>query len=341
MTHQDARHGLGDPRIPWVVLLDLGWTDPPGTETLARRLDDLAREAGWAAPRPGAVLPGARSALVRALASGSLEALRVGRYDDGVVLAARHDALDGLAMLTAGRRLLGEVRSLARGLPASTKAPGAGALLRRAWEVAARPPARVVAARTTTTSGPTSGDVFASTEVDTAPRTADLVLAGARAVADWNREHGRPARRTSVAVGASRVGGTADDLRDASAFLRLTDVDRMGAEEVRAALAQAPVQPGGSAAAANGIAGRLVGAGVRIAAPRLGSTLLVSHLGTLTADDALRGAAFYPVTGGGSGLSLGAATLRGSTTLTLRARAATHDDDALQHLLERVVANLD
>jgi hypothetical protein len=113
----------------------------------------------------------------------------------------------------------------------------------------------------------------------------------------------------------------------------------MSAEQVRTALAAAPVQPGGGSGR-RGPMGRALGAAARLAAPRLGSTLLVSHLGTVTADDRLTGAAFYPVTGGGSGLSLGAATVRGTTTLTLRARAAQHDDDALQQLLERVVAQL-
>jgi hypothetical protein len=333
------RHGLGDPRIPWVVLLDLAWSGPPPLADLTTSLAAVAAEAGWSPPHPGTVVAGERDGLLRALATSSAEPLRLGRYADGVVLAARHDALDGLAMLTAARRLLGVVRSSARGLSPGVGSPCRGALLRRGWEVLARPPARVAAARDL----PTTGEAFATLVLDGAPRTADLVLAGARAVRTWNHEHGRSARRTSVAVGASRAGGAADDLADDSAFLRLTGVEAMDLEQVRSALASAVVQPGGGTdrrGTAGPLAGRALGTALRLAAPRLGSTLLVSHLGALEAEDRLHGAAFYPVTGGGSGLSLGAATLRGRTTLTLRGRGARYDDDALQQLLERVVENL-
>jgi len=321
-----------------VVLLDLTWSAPPSAADLATRLSSLATEAGWSVPSPGAVISGERRALLDDLVTESPDVLRLGRHDDGVLLAARHDALDGLAMLTAARRLLGTVRSSARGLPAEVadSGPPPGALVRRGWEVLARPPARVAASRDIATPG----DAFASRSVAAVPRTADLVHAGARAIADWNSEHQRRARRISVAVGASTLGGAVDDLSDASAFLRLTDVETLSADQVRAALTSAPVQPGGGGAP-GGLLGRAAGAAARLAAPRLGSTLLVSHLGTLEADDRLGAAAFYPVSGGGSGLSLGAATLRGTTTLTLRARAGQHDDDALQQLLERVVGQLD
>jgi len=341
VTTPHDRHALGDPRIPWVVLLDLSWTAPPPVPDLAAGLSSLAAEGGWAAPGPGAVVQGERRQLLSDLSTASPEALRLGRYDAGVVLAARHDALDGLAMLTAARRLLGQVRSSARGLPpdsarASSRSTGRE-LGRRAWEVLVRPPARVAPSR----SDGASGDVFASTTVPFTVRTADLVHSGARALADWNAEHGRPAARTAVAIGASTIGGSADLLRDSSAFLRLTGVESMSLDQVRAAIAAAPVQPGGESASASGVLGRAVGVALRVAAPRLGSTLLVSHLGTLSGDDHLAAAAFYPVTGGGSGLSLGAATVVMTTTITVRARAAQHDDDALQHLLERVVAYLD
>ena len=344
MTTRPERHGLGDPRIPWVVLLDLTWAAPPPLSELSRRLAAVAAEAGWDEPGPGAVLSGERAPLRRELVSSSAEPLRLGRHGDGLVLAARHDALDGLAMLSAARRLLGEVRSSARGLP-SQHPPAGGSVLalgERAWEVLARPTARVAGSRTGAgpEAGPERGDVFAATKIGAAPRTADLVAAGARAVADWNTERGRPSRRTSVAIGVSTVGGGADGLADASAFLRLTRVEEMSAEQIRAAIAVAPVQPGGGGTGA-GLFARVLGTAARLAAPRLGSTLLVSHLGTLSGADPLSAAAFYPVSGGGSGLSLGAATVRGETTLTLRARAAQHDDDALPPLRERVVAYLD
>jgi len=102
------------------------------------------------------------------------------------------------------------------------------------------------------------------------------------------------------------------------------------------------LQPGAGAGAGSG--GRILSgaarAALRLAAPRLGSTLLVSHLGALDAPSSVENASFYPVSGGGSGLALGAATLHGSTTITLRGRAGQHDGEGLQELLALVVGAL-
>jgi hypothetical protein len=185
-----------------------------------------------------------------------------------------------------------------------------------------------------------TGDVFAATTVPGTPRTADLVSAGSRAVIRWNRDHARPARRISVAVGVSTVGGVSDDLADRSGFLRLNNVEKMTASEVRDSLAHAPLQPGGGGTRRPPVVAAATGLALRLAAPRLGSTLLVSHLGVLEAPASAHDPAFYPVTGGGSGLSLGAASLRDRTTLTLRARASQHDDEGLQALLALVVEAL-
>ena len=72
---------------------------------------------------------------------------------------------------------------------------------------------------------------------------------------------------------------------------------------------------------------------MRALAPRLGSTLLVSHLGAVTAPAASE-LAFYPVTAGGTGVSAGLLTHGGGTTLTLRARARQWDEAALGGLLD-------
>lgn len=336
-TGASPRHGLGDPRIPWVVLLDLNLpAGPPATEVVADRLTALADEAGWPPISAGAVRTGARRDLLGALAADGSEILRAGLHQDGLVLAARHDALDGLAMLTAAGRLLGEdVRSTARGVDSARLGAGStGALLRRAWEVGIRPPARVAGS----TSPPRPGDAFAAITIDGAPRTADLVHAGARAVVGWNHQHGSATKRVSVAVGVSTVGGTSSTLSDRSAFLRLTGVERRSVESIRDELATAPLQPGGGGSA-RPILATVSGLALRLAAPRLGSTLLVSHLGTIDSD--IPAPAFYPVTGGGSGLSLGAATTRGRTTITVRARGSQHHDEHLERLLALVVDALE
>ena len=195
-----------------------------------------------------------------------------------MVLAARHDALDGLAMLTAAGRLLGcDLRSSARGV-GTGRAGATGAMVARGWEVVARPPARVAPS-----GDPAPGDSFALTCVAAAPRTADLVRAGARAVVAWNRAHRAPAQRVTVAVGVSTVGATSPALADRSAFLRLRGVEELELDDIRDLLARAPVQPGGSGGAMSPVVAAVANIAVRLVAPRLGSTLLVSHLGAVEA----------------------------------------------------------
>ena len=330
------RHGLGDPRIPWVVLLDVA-TTPPAAAAVRPALAGLAHDAGWPAPGDDAVLTGDRRELLRLLAAGGSDPLRLGVHDHGVVVPGRPDAPAGLPLPTAAGRPLGhELRSPARGGGPDRTTPTTRALLTRAWEVAARPPARVAGSG----HGPGGADAFARAEVAGSPRTPDLVHAGAQALQAWNTARHVPARRVSVAVGVSTVGGSSTALADHSGFVRLRDVERMDLDQIRQRLAAAPLQPGGGGSAGPGLVGRLAGPAVRLAAPRLGSTLLVSHLGSVSAPEDVGDLAFHPVTGGGSGLSLGAASLHGRTTLTLRARGAAHDDEGLQGLLALVVERL-
>jgi hypothetical protein len=337
-TRPDPPQVLGDPRIPWVVLLDVALDTPPPVDTLMEGLAVVAASAGWAPPSSRAVSKGSRRDLLGSLCSNSDDVLRVGLHDHGLVLAARHDMVDGLAILTSlGKLLGGQVRSSARGVePEGRHSRASTALLGRAWEIAAQPPARVAG----DADGRTLGDSFASSTVDSEPRTAELVHAGCRAVVDWNDRHRARARRVSVAVGVSTVGGGSGDLSDRSAFIRIRGVERLNLEEVRARLASAPLELGGFDNDRPRPLAAVAGLAFRVAAPRLGSTLLVSHLGVVDTPDGIDELAFYPVTGGGSGVSLGAATVRGRTTLTLRGRAAQHDDEGLQGLLALVVERL-
>ena len=111
-------------------------------------------------------------------------------------------------------------------------------------------------------------------------------------------------------------------------------METLSLDEVRRAMSESALQPEGGTAA-----GGILRAATSLLAPRLGSTLLVSHLGeveTAGCDDL----AFYPVTGGASGLALGAVGIGGHTTITLRARAAQHDEDGLRALVAAVLAEL-
>jgi hypothetical protein len=183
--------------------------------------------------------------------------------------------------------------------------------------------------------------VFASTTLDGPVRTAALVHAGAGAVAEGNRERGHRSDRVAVAVGVSRAGGTRTEVADDSGF---PPADRRGAPRPRGGRGRArPRTPcscggsaqGGVARAASG----LIRTGARLLAPRLGSTLLVSHLGTIDAD-AVDAVAFHPLAGGGSGVSLGPRPSAVRTVLTLRARGVAHTTVDLERLLGRIADRL-
>jgi hypothetical protein len=327
-----------------MVLLDAALASPPTTDVMAQRLATAARDAGWPVPQLDAVsVVGSSRDALALLAKHSPEPARVAVHPGGVVIGARHDALDGLGILVLLGRLLAEpVRSTARGLaPGSRQAGGVRPLLERAWEVGAQPQARVAPSRMCRGPGRADGDAFAASTIAGTPRTADLVRAGTEAVTRWNLSRGARSRRISVAIGVSTVGGAGEDLADHSAFLRIRHAERLDAEDLRASLAHARLQPGaGATRMRHPWAAAVTRTALRLAAPRLGSTLLVSHLGTVSAPGGVRNLAFYPVTGGGSGLSLGAVTLLGRTTLTLRARSGRHDDEGLEQLLALVVEAL-
>jgi hypothetical protein len=98
------------------------------------------------------------------------------------------------------------------------------------------------------------------------------------------------------------------------------------------ALRSAPLDRAGGSGASGG---RLAALAQRALAPRLGATVLVSHLGEVTTT-AASDLVFYPVTAGGTGISLGAVGHAGRTALSLRARASSWDGPGLERLLARV-----
>lgn len=341
------RPWVADPSIGWRILLTAELVEPPSHDDLQRAWRELAAEQGWSAP-PGLRRAADPASLRRDLTGHDPAPLVIGAAGDAVVLSAHHSALDGLALLTALSRLgAGPVTSGARGVAGREPAGSAAATIaRRLAEAAFRPPARL------TTPAPVearSGDTLVEASYDGTFPTADLVHAAARAVVAHEAARGRVARRVAVAIGAGRgtaavEGGLPDDrrLRDRSALLRLRDVDLLDRGEVADALRAAPLQPPpvpGRARPWTPLVARAAATGLRVLGPRLGSTLLISHLGAVTAPG-VRRLSFHPVTAGGTGLSLGAVAADGRTTLTLRGRAGSWDDDGLEQLLEAVISLL-
>lgn len=323
---------MADPGIGWRILLTAELEGPPDTGALLTRLGDLYTRKRW----PG---------VAELRTDDSLELLRSRLVDGGppvllgvagrtLVISAQHAFVDGLGLLG----VLSEVT----GRPATTRVRGVAerpvrggprrAVARRLAEATLRPPAPVVSPGTVAAGG----DAFAETTVPGAWRTAVLVHAAVAGVVAHNAALGRRTRHVAVAVGAGRQD-TEDPVGDHSGLLRLTDLEGRSADEVAELLATAPLEPRPGARSAAG-AGLLRG-GMRLLSRRLGSTLLVSQLGDVTAPG-VSALAFHPVTAGGTGLSLGAVTLRGRTTLTLRARAGRWDPAGLRALLGRVVAEL-
>lgn len=331
MTRSPGRHGLGDPRLPWNVLMRVALRAAVEPEAVAGRLAALAAEAGWPAPGPvGSAGPDVLARL--ATYDVPAEPVSVALEPAAIVLRAGHQHLDGLGLLHVAGRLTGlDLRSSARGVGRRETGGRVAGYARRLAELAVRPQATLAPSA----SREADGDVFAATTVPGEVGTAALVVATARTLAAHNERHAARGRRVTVAVGVSTVPGDRPALADHSGFLRLRDVERRSEDEVRTALRTAPLEHGGGTGGS-----ALVRAAVRLLAGRLGSTVLVSHLGRVTGADEVEQVRFYPVTGGASGLSIGAATVGGRTTITARARAGRHDAEGLETLLEALRARL-
>ena len=319
----------GDPSIAWRILLTTELTEPLTATDLEHRQVALHREQGWPSPVP--VATGDPEALRRDLAEVREVPLVLGISGRTLVISAFHAYVDGLGLLDVLAALArSPVTSSARGV--GDRPVGGGGTADRLREVALAPPARVAAPRVQ----PAEGDAYAVATVPGRVRTAALVHAAARAVVSQNQDAGRPTRHVSVAVGAGRPAPEAGRLANRSELLRLRDVEQLTLDDVADALRISPLSAAGGTGTGSGRLNKLA---LRVLAPRLGSSVLVSHLGDVTTS-AAHDLAFYPVTAGGTGLSLGAVGVDGCTVLTLRARARTWDQAGLAGLLGRVVGSL-
>lgn len=326
---------VNDTGISWRILLTARLQESPDPARLQDRLDEVAREHGWA--RSDLRRSGDLEGLRTDLAAAAVEPVVVGVAGRAVVVSAHHAHVDGLGLLTLlGRLTDQEVTSTARGVADREERPGgfAAAATRRLGEAALAPPASVALPP----RPGALGDVLVERDLLGTTTTSDLVAAAAAAVVATNQRAGRRTRHLSVAVGAGRPAAPDEGpaIRNRSALMRLRDLEGVDATEVRERLRSAPLEPpprGG------GAGGRLTSAAMRLLANRLGSTLLVSHLGSVTAPG-VDHLAFHPVTAGRTGLSLGAVALAGTTTVSLRTRAANATPDGLAGLLETVASGL-
>ena len=328
MTDSSPPAWGGDPSIAWRILLTATPTTPLQVGQLAERQAALHREQGWAAPPP--VATGDPTTMRRDLAEVRDVPLVVGVAGDQVVVSAFHAYLDGLGLLQVLSALLdAPVTSSARGV---AERPGGGSIAGRLGEVAFAPPARV-AVRPVVGA---DGDAYAVAPVPGRVRTSALVHAAVAAVVAHNADAGHRSRHVTVGVGAGRPATAGARLENRSELLRLRDLEGLSLPEVEDLLRTAPLSGAGGSGAGGG---RLAGLALRALAPRLGSTLLVSHLGDVDTT-AVSDLAFYPVTAGGTGMSLGAVGQDGRTVLTLRARATDWDEAGLSALLEGVAGRL-
>ncbi|WP_183092857.1 hypothetical protein [Nocardioides stalactiti] len=335
---------VADPSIGWRILLTASLPHPPAVATVTGHLEALAASHGW--PSPPVRTAADPAALRRALTAADPAPVVVGIAGSDLVVSAHHAAVDGLGLLRVLDGLgLAPVRSTARGVGERPAEHGLlGTIARRLGEAAVSPPARPRPSTRGETPSATraEGDVLCDLEVAGTYRTAAVVHAAVRAVVDHEEGLGRAARHVAVAVGVTRDPDPDSPIADRSALLRLRDVEGLTRLDIERALRTAPVQAppgGGTRRPWSGAVGRVSAVGMRVLGPRLGSTLLVSHLGEVSAPHVDR-LAFHPVTAGGSGLSLGVVGDRGRTVLGLRARASAWDADGLERLLEPVGGRL-
>jgi hypothetical protein len=329
-----ANHWVADPGIGWRIQLTAELADAPDPGAVLDRLTELFTRQRWdgtAEVRRDEDVDALRSRLIDAPTP-----VVTGVAGSTLIVSAHHARVDGLGLLdvlaaVTGRPVGPSVRGVGERPTRSGFARAAG---RRLVEAAVRRPAGL--ASPAAAGG--VGDVFAEVTVPGSWRTAEVVAAAVRGVVAHNRAAGRSTRHLAVAVGAGRVReGDEDRIADRSALIRLTDLEDRSAQEIAELLRTAPLEP--PPAAGTRATGRIMAGGMRLLSRRLGSTLLVSHLGEVTAEG-VTGLAFHPVTAGGTGVSLGAVGLRGRTTMTLRARAARWDRAGLDALLGAVVAEL-
>lgn len=320
---------VADPTVAWVIALEARLREPVDAARVAAGLDAAGFPGSLATPAAGS------DALQQVVAPGTA-AVRAATSANRVTLGAQHEHSDGLGLLALLEAATGAAAtSSARGVgERAARGSALGSTARRLAEALLAPPAPV--ATPAATGSPETGEAFARFTVARRLSVAELTHAAVRGVTAHNRAAGVRTTRVAVAIGASRLGGDVPVVGDHSTLIRLRGMERLSVPEVRAAIrGAAPEPPPPGAGDGPSLTGRLATVAMGVLSPRLGSTLLVSHLGEVEAPG-VEELAFYPVTGGGSGVSVGAVGLRGTTVVTLRGRGRRHSSATLEALGRRV-----
>lgn len=322
---------VADPTLAWIIALDVRLREPVGAEQVAA---GLAATGLTSTVHDG----GAGRPLVERVTAPGPAALRAAVAGTELALGAEHAHCDGLGLLA----LLGATT----GVSATSSAKGVGdrpdrgsplvSAARRLGEAVFAPPAAVASPPGHEAGDDLPGDAFSRFSVSRRLPVAELTYAAVRAVAAHNRDLSTPPTRVAVAIGASRVGGAAPVLADHSALLRLRRAERLSPDALRESIRTAVPEPSPPGARGGSrVMARLTTAAMGALSSRLGSTLLVSHLGEVDAPG-VEEMAFYPVTGGRSGVSIGAVGLAGATVVTVRGRGRRYSAATLEDLGRRV-----
>lgn len=354
----------GDPSVTWQVMTGATFaTDAarPDVAVLQQRLERVAERHRWPWTPEIEEHPDADEAALfaRALERGedSPLALLIGR--DEWVMCGHHRFIDGFGFLALLGVLLDEpLASAARGVgdrePPSRRRRWATTLLDALSALRPGAPAH--------TPTPT----IVRRDLPTPVGAAGLAVATARAL---------PHRRPTVTLGSSLRPGSPlglDQVDDQSTWLRLRARDVRSVDAARAALRSVPPQRAGRAArgvrqAADapertshqtahpggrraGIVGRLVRLGLRPLVrlgrwlqPRMGTTVLVSHVGTISAPRLIVSLTLHPTTGGREAIAVGAiavATDAGPRTTIVVRSSRRRPDGWVDALADRIVAEV-
>lgn len=340
---RDAVSRHGDPGCAWSVLLSVRLAAPVSPAGITARLaEECHRRPELGAPpvvsrAPSADLLHQSFATTPYAPKEPLVRVAVGNRQANLLIAAHHGAVDAAGLIEllgvalgrpdAGRPAYDEVNRF--GEPPAR--PSVGTVARQVGEALLAPPDRLHRAPSAAEAVPAGGageTLLQAVLPRQAIGTSAAVAAAAGVAAAWNAEHGAGRRRIVAGVEVCRRDGE----RRRASFLRLpvpAGADRRTVRLLMAAqAAEPPLQPGGPAWLA-----------ARLTAGRLGTTVSVSHLGTLGAAGILS-AAYFPVVSGPAGLAFGVVSTERTTTVTVRARRRDFSTSALSALLDAFTAVL-